>query len=205
MKNRIEEIRRAKRMSMEALALAVGTSAPTINKLEKGKMRLSDRWLGPIAEALGVRPAEILGDDAGQAAPAAPRTLPVYGFAAGAFAGAFTITTEEVERVPAPPGLATVRDAYALIVSGTSMEPRYFAGDLIFVNPHRPPRPGDHVVIQILNAHPEGRQTFVKRYLGETKGDVVVTQYNPPLNTSWPARHVAFVHRILTVNEMIGA
>ena len=36
MKNRIEELRRARRLSMEALGEAVGTSASQINKLEKG-------------------------------------------------------------------------------------------------------------------------------------------------------------------------
>lgn len=203
MANRIEEIRRAKKMSMEALALAIGTSAPTINKLEKGQMRLSDKWLGPIARALDVSPGALLGDNEEGAAPK-QRSIPVYGMAAGAFAGAFTMTSDEVERVPAPPGLAHVRDAYALIVTGSSMEPRYFAGDTIFVNPHRPPRPGDHVIVQIRDHRPEGRQTFIKRYVGETHGAVVVSQYNPPMNTEWKREQVSLLHRVLTTNELLG-
>lgn len=190
----------------EEIAARMDVHPVTVSKLLNGRMKMTEQWMGRFAGALDMEAAAIVG---GPPEPPATRrqaagTIPVYGLAAGAFAGAFTMTTDEVERVPAPPGLAHVRDAYALIVTGTSMEPRYTAGDFIYVNPHRPPRPGDHVVVQIRDHRTEGRQTFIKRYMGETAGMVVVSQYNPPMNTEWKREHVSLLHRVLTVNELLG-
>lgn len=203
MKNRIEELRRARRLSMDALAMAVGTSAPTINKLEKGRMRLSDRWIGPIAEALGVSPAELLSAPS-IAEDTARRDLPVYGLAAGAFNGAAQISSDPVEWVPAPPALARVREAYALIVSGSSMEPRYAAGDVIFINPNRPPRPGDHVVIQVQAHDGATVETWLKQLMRVDETQVHARQYNPPATMSFRRAAVRRLHRVMTVNELLG-
>lgn len=151
MSNRIEEIRRAKRLSMEALALAIGTTASTVNKLEKGQMRLTDKWIAPIARALGVTPGELFdrSESAGIGfAEPGNRFIPVFGLAAGAVRGNHRMDNDPVEHLLAPPALAHVRDAYALIVTGTSMEPRYYSGEVVFIHPHRPVRGGDHVVLQ---------------------------------------------------------
>lgn len=45
---------------MHALAEAAGTTGSTINKLEKGVMRLTTDWMEKIAVALEVQPAELL-------------------------------------------------------------------------------------------------------------------------------------------------
>lgn len=58
--NRIKELRAERGWSMEVLAEAVGTTASQISKLEKGKRRLTDIWMGRLAEAFGVNAAEIL-------------------------------------------------------------------------------------------------------------------------------------------------
>lgn len=206
---RIEERLKALNLSASAASLKAGLSRDAIRNMRRGlksqaRTGVSTNTIEALARVLQVSPAWLLkGNDADKADDSV-KLIPVYGMAAGAFAGAFTMTTDEVERVPAPPGLAHVRDAYALIVTGSSMEPRYFAGDTIFVNPHRPPRPGDHVIVQIRDHRPEGRQTFIKRFVGETQGEVVVSQYNPPQNTAWKREHVALLHRVLTTNELLG-
>lgn len=190
----------------EEIAARMDAHPVTVSKLLNGRMKLNEKWMERFAKALEIETTAILAPGATEPAPRRTQagTIPVYGMAAGAFAGAFTMSSDEVERVPAPPGLAHVRDAYALIVTGSSMEPRYFAGDTIFVNPHRPPRPGDHVIVQIRDHRPEGRQTFIKRYVGETHGAVVVSQYNPPMNTEWKREQVSLLHRVLTTNELLG-
>lgn len=209
MTNRIRELRRAKDMSMEQLGLAIGTDASTINKLEKGKTRLSDRWIGPIADALQVSKGELFEAPpttatAQQPAASQIRQLPVYGLAAGSLAGQTVMTVEPIEFAPCPPGLVTVRDAYALMVKGSSMEPRYYAGDLIFIHPHRPVRPGDHAVIQVRKDPAGETETWIKRFRGETEKDVLTEQYNPPANMNFARKYVAAVHRVLTVNELLG-
>jgi len=200
--NNIRKLRRNKSMSMEALAVAVGTTAPTINKIEKSQMRLTDKYMGKIANALGISVSALLGDSAADEPSAEPKTMPVYGLAAAAPRGAFTMTTDAVEYVAAPPALTGVRDAYALIVTGASMEPRYFAGDIIFVNPNRPPRPGDHVVIQeALNG---GVAASIKRFEKQSEDEVVTTQYNPLAVIRFKRSVITAVHRVLTSNEILN-
>src|SRR5437588_10979530 len=58
--NRIRDYRQAARLSMQALADRAGTSAPQINKLEKGERRLTVDWMVRIGKALGVDPTELL-------------------------------------------------------------------------------------------------------------------------------------------------
>lgn len=201
-KNNIRKLRRDKGMSMEALGLAVGITASTINKIEKSQMRLSDKYMGNIANALGVSISALLDEQTASDAAGMQKTIPVYGLAAAATRGAFTMTTDPVEWVVAPPALIGVRDAYALIVTGNSMEPRYFAGDIVFVNPNRPPRPGDHVVIQ--EAPNGGVAASIKRFEKQTETELVTTQYNPLAVIRFKRELITAVHRVLTSNELLN-
>lgn len=212
MKNRITEWRKRRYMTMEKLADAIGTDASTINKLEKGKLRLSDKWMVPIATALDVQPGDLIGESTiphfedPSAARIVPRQLPVYGLAAGSLAGHTVMMPDPVEFISCPPALQSVRDAYALIVKGHSMEPRYFPGDILFLHPHRPVRPGDHVVVQVRNGNDQVETaTWVKRFKAESGQDIVCEQYNPSAEMHFRRKYVAAMHRVLTVNELFGA
>lgn len=59
------------------------------------------------------------------------------------------IAIRPATRVPIPrgrfPGLSP--RAYCLVVDGDSLRPRFASGDLIVIDPDRPPVPGDAVVI----------------------------------------------------------
>jgi phage repressor protein C with HTH and peptisase S24 domain len=55
------------------------------------------------------------------------------------------------------------------------MEPRFFQGETLFVNPHHPCQPGDFVVVEI-----GGHQGMVKRLVRRTSEYVELEQYNPP-------------------------
>src|SRR5438046_1098106 len=58
--NRIREYREAARLSMQALADRAGTSAPQINKLEKGERKLTVDWMIRLGRALSVDPKELM-------------------------------------------------------------------------------------------------------------------------------------------------
>lgn len=58
--SRIAEWRKRMGWSMEELAQKVGTTASTINKLEKGSIRITDVWMTRLAQAFGCRPVEVL-------------------------------------------------------------------------------------------------------------------------------------------------
>lgn len=203
MANRIRTLRKAADLSMEDLADKVGTTASTINKLEKGQMRLTDKWVYPIADALGVGPGDLFAADSQPIdTPMNTRYLPVYGLAAGSITGTHRMDSQPVEYVASPSTLDHVRDAYALIVTGTSMEPRYFAGDAIFLHPHRPCKPGDHVVIQ--EERDGGINVSVKCLKAVTEKYIVTEQYNPPAEVKFLRERVQAMHRVLTPNEVAG-
>ncbi|WP_223478720.1 XRE family transcriptional regulator [Oricola indica] len=135
--------------------------------------------------------------------PHAPsRYLPVYGLAAGSVTGMLTMTNDAIEEVPSPEVLARVRDAYAVIVTGSSMEPRYTAGDYVFVHPHKPIRQGDHVIIQ--EARDGGTVVSIKRFERLTDTHLVTVQYNPPEEVKFPRDQITAMHRVLTSNEVAG-
>src|ERR1700687_4526482 len=58
--NRIREFRERARLSMQALAERAGTSAPQINKLEKGDRKLTVDWMIRLGRALGVDPKDLM-------------------------------------------------------------------------------------------------------------------------------------------------
>jgi phage repressor protein C with HTH and peptisase S24 domain len=60
MKNRISEIRNARKISQDRLAELVGTGRSQIVKLERGERRLTVEWMERIARALQCEPAELL-------------------------------------------------------------------------------------------------------------------------------------------------
>lgn len=133
------------------------------------------------------------------------RDVPVYGTAAGAAAGAIALSNDSIEWLPRPPGLRGARDVYALYVVGSSMEPRWRPGDVLFVHPHRPVRRGDHVVIQIRNHDGAETQSWVKEFVRtNAAGDIVAHQYNPAADVTFARATVKAIHRVLTTNELFG-
>lgn len=58
--NRIRELRDQQKLSSYRLAELVGTTQPTIQRLETGKRKLTVDWMQRIARALGVMPHELL-------------------------------------------------------------------------------------------------------------------------------------------------
>lgn len=102
--NNISTIRKARGLSQTELATRVGTSLNMLGKLERGDRSLNSNWLTKLAEALDVKPHEILEQDAIPPAPVADRQ-PTRSVAAG--------ETVEIARLdlslPMGPG-ATVDD-----------------------------------------------------------------------------------------------
>lgn len=61
--NRIRALREARGLSLEALAVLVGTTNQQISHLETGKRRLTVDWLSRLGEALCCHPWTLVSDD----------------------------------------------------------------------------------------------------------------------------------------------
>jgi len=60
MKNRIAELRKARGLTLQALADMVGASNQQISHLEKGRRGLTVDWVDRLAEALDCHPFDLL-------------------------------------------------------------------------------------------------------------------------------------------------
>ncbi len=107
------------------------------------------------------------------------QSLPLLGQTIGGPNGRFILNGTEVGRVFTPPSLEGVEGAYAVRVYGTSMEPRYEAGETVWLNPHEPVRQGDDVVVQILTDEENGRESYIKKFVSQSSRVTRLWQHNP--------------------------
>lgn len=135
-----------------------------------------------------------------------PKDVPVLGTAAGSELGngAFQLTTDVIDYVRRPAGLAGARDAYALYVEGDSMAPRFEPGDLVFIHPHRKPQPGDYVIIQEADSNNGEPRAFIKRLVKITGTTIRVTQFNPASTIDFMIRRGTVVHKVITDGDLYG-
>jgi phage repressor protein C with HTH and peptisase S24 domain len=99
--------------------------------------------------------------------------VPLYGMAAGASFDGIAYSSDHVlDWLDAP---AINVDA-AFRVAGTSMEPRLFAGETVFVKLGMPPAKGDDAVIEFKD---ERQGVIIKTYQGQREGFVFLSQWNP--------------------------
>src|SRR3984957_17968980 len=127
--------------------------------------------------------------------------IPLYGQAEGGADGQFPLNGSLITEIDAPPPLAGVAGAYAVMVVGTSMEPRYFAGEAVYVSPRVPVRAGDFVVAQVAAHEGEPPLAYVKRYLGRSDKSVRFEQLNPAKRLTFPADRIVSIHRVVMSGE----
>lgn len=106
-------------------------------------------------------------------------TMPLLGQTSAGANGRFILNGSEIARVFTPPMLEGVEGAYAVRVYGTSMEPRYFAGETVWINPREPVRQGDDVIVQLVTDSDDERETYIKRFVSKSSKLTRLYQYNP--------------------------
>lgn len=129
-------------------------------------------------------------------------SIPLLGQTAGGPNGRFVLNGTEIGRVFCPPMLEGVEGAYAVMVFGTSMEPRYFAGETVWVNPHLPVRAGDDVIAQLIEDGEDNPvESYIKRFESRSSRVLRLYQYNPDegeeRELEFDADRVFSVHKIV--------
>lgn len=128
--------------------------------------------------------------------------IPVFGTAVGGSDGRFDLNGSVVDRVAAPPGLIGIQNAYAVMVVGDSMEPRYEAGETVYVHPNKPVQRNGYVVVQLWPEDDgEPISGMVKRFVRMTDSKLVLEQFNPPKQIEIDRARVKAVHRIVLGGE----
>ncbi|HEV7293069.1 MAG TPA: S24 family peptidase [Devosia sp.] len=213
---RVRELIKANNLNMKAVSVAAGLGEtyvrdmlkrdrqPTIENYRKvidAIARLSGRvQLDPPPTE--VTPADLERPYRNQMT----RDVDVLGAAAGSdlAAGSFQFSMDPIDRVARPPGLVGVKGVYAVFVENDSMYPMYHAGQLVYVSRHRPPAPGDTVVIQNISEDADDFSGFIKVLVRRTAEWVECKQFNPEGPLKFRNHPGLVLHRVYTTNELFG-
>ena len=110
--------------------------------------------------------------------------------------------TNVVAMISRPPALLGVEGAYGIYFHGSSMEPRFFQGEIGVVTPNPPPGPGDFVVVQINDGNGDDVvHVLVKQLVRATSAFVELKQFNPEIVFRIDRRRVTRMHRIAMSGE----
>jgi phage repressor protein C with HTH and peptisase S24 domain len=151
----IDRLAKEKGLSPSGLARTAGLDATTFNRSKRvtreGKLRWpSTESIAKILDATGASLGEFLSYVAESEGGGFYANFPVIGFARAGVEGYFDDAGYPIgggwEEIPFP----DIGDAhaYALEISGESMEPVYRDGDVIIVSPNADIRRGDRVVLK---------------------------------------------------------
>jgi phage repressor protein C with HTH and peptisase S24 domain len=128
--------------------------------------------------------------------------LSVLGMAEGGPDGWNLWNGDVIETIRRPDNLVGVPGAYAVYVSGTSMEPRYHPGEKAHIHPGKPVLPGAYVLVQrkpIQEGEPP--LAIIKRLVRRTASKVTLEQLNPKKQFDVPASDIVSIHKVVGSSE----
>ncbi|MBC7908766.1 MAG: helix-turn-helix transcriptional regulator [Rhodospirillaceae bacterium] len=190
-------------LTASALARRAGLDPTTFNKSKRITREGKPRWpstesVAKVLEATGASLTDLVGYMEGGAKAAAPH-LPLIGFAQAGDRGFFDDAGYPVggawDEIPFP----EVGDvhAYALEVSGDSMEPLFRDGDRVIVSPVASVRRGDRVVVRTM----EG-EVMVKQLTRQSAKRIELASINPAhQGRSFATEEIAWIARILWASQ----
>lgn len=219
---RLREAREAKGLSQPELALRVQMSQQGIAAIESGGSK-RPRKLRELAKALGRSEDWLLGEsDAAsglqsEEPPIEPepnasfppnykpfhgKLIPLLGQTSAGANGRFHLNGQEVGLVFCPPVLDGVKGAYAVLVYGDSMEPKFEAGETVWLHPYLPVRRGDYVVAQISGEDDFAEPgSYIKQFVSMSASKLTLRQFNPGEGENevieFPSTRVLSVHKIV--------
>jgi phage repressor protein C with HTH and peptisase S24 domain len=200
----IDRLAEAHGLSASGLARRAGLDATTFNRSKRMTAQGKPRWpstesVAKVLRATNTSLAEfvaLVGDDAGQALA---QRIPVIGHAQAGQQGFFDDAGFPVGTGWDEVLFPHVGDphAYALEVSGESMEPVYRDGDLIVVSPQAAVRRGDRVVVKTS----EG-EVMAKQLVRQTASRIELASLNASHeDRTVPLEQLAFMARIVWASQ----
>lgn len=180
----VKSAREAKKLSQAQLGRLIGVKQQTLDAIERGETARS-KFLPEIAKELDIRPGDVgLPAETPRADMVIERPFmegrpdfKVYASAEGG-SGEIIRSSEPVDFIPRPTHLQHVKDAYGLLITGSSMEPEYKSGEMAIVEPSLAMVPGE---VYIFYAERDGEARATIKHLRRATADRwLVTQHNPP-------------------------
>jgi hypothetical protein len=205
------------------IALAAGIANTTVNRPYRGTAttRISQSTLDKLRGAYPEFPGWSQTPDY-NARPAPPmegatdrrmrRDVPIYGTALGApkiidgeaIEQTMLNSGEVVDYAKRPVILDGRSDVYGLYVQGSSMSPRHYEGETVYVDPRRTPKIGDDVVVYLTEDGERDGCALIKRLVRTTANYVELEQFTPAKIFRIDRGRVSKVHRVIPWSELIS-
>jgi hypothetical protein len=118
--------------------------------------------------------------------------------------------SEILDYLSRPASLADDPDAYAVEIVGESMAPRFEPGERVFVSPKANVRPGDDVIVQLVDPRAAEdmadavTDVLIKRFVRRTANVVELKQYNPEKTFEVPLDRIARIGGKLAIHRVRG-
>jgi SOS-response transcriptional repressor LexA len=185
-------------LAEKLIAVLVGKGTPPIERDEIFRLTRAYllthagefRGLQPMVGGETVSRPVIVGT--GASGLTGPRDLPILGYAKAGVDGFFIVNGEVQGYTVRPDILQGVKDAYSVYAQDNSMDPAFKTGHLVWVDPLRPPRSGDDVVIQLRDG-----QAFLKNLVRRTEKALICRQHNPAIEVKFETANVKSVHLVV--------
>jgi phage repressor protein C with HTH and peptisase S24 domain len=199
--NALDRLAERAGLSASALAKRAGLDPTTFNRSKRITPDGRPRWPSTesVSKALAATgtPVDVFVGLIGDSSGGTTRAVPLIGFAQAGTGGFFDDGGFPVGKGWDEIAFPAVNDehAYALEISGDSMEPAYRKGDIIVVSPAAPVRRGDRVVVKTKKG-----EVLVKQLARRTAKTVELAS----LNTEHPDRTLA-ASEVLWVARIVWA
>jgi phage repressor protein C with HTH and peptisase S24 domain len=184
MGNSLKSLRLAKGWTHDEAAEAMGISRGQFIKLERGERGLTEARLQKASRIFGVSVDAVLGSDTAPNRRDKPpggafeAEIEVFASAEGG-PGVMVVSADPIETVPRPWYLGNIKEGFAVLIAGESMEPAYEAGDLAIVNPKLPFVRGADFIFTTGDREDADWRGTIKRLRGWTDKEWRVEQFNP--------------------------
>jgi transcriptional regulator with XRE-family HTH domain len=173
--------RQQKKLTQVAVAEILGVSQSAVAQWESGRSFPSPGTASQIEKLLAIESHPRGGEDQAQNLGILNRRrrLPIVGSPAPGDEERILINADSHGEILAPPQLENIKGAKAVYVRGRSMEPRYYAGEVVYLHPSRPPNPGDFVFITLNEPSFPAVVGYIRQFNGGDLVSVRVCTLNP--------------------------
>jgi DNA-binding XRE family transcriptional regulator len=211
---KIRAARIASGIKQADLARELGVSREAVSQWEGGKNLPAMSRLQEIARVLGVALTLLIESEPRpdlavvrpsppiqRVAPGFPRDVPLMACARSGAAPMVSIG-EEIGSAVRLPQIMTARDVFAIYAPSDFLAPWRQAGELIYLDPHRPARRGDHVLVELAEV---GQAALGELSEPAAGGATRVGWYMPPGVTKLEPGKIRRVIRAFEWSELIPA
>ncbi len=122
----------------------------------------------------------------------------------------FRLLEDDIGGVPRPPGIDPDAQAFAFFTPDDRMSPRWRRGELVFVQPFRPPVPGDHMLIFHKPHADQADDVYFAKYALSTYDYIAMEFYTVDAKSNGatfiglPPSEVTSMWRVFEWSELIG-